>query len=189
MLQGNHSGCVGDDHGTCKRHVAAVAADRRITIRLGHKSDDATRCIAPEAGCQATAGAGIAEVARCRAQAPPRSVPQPRKIHQVQPTTRIRLPMRAEMTLKWAMLCFPKCWWQAERSAIRCGWRQPGGWRSTGLPRHARSLRTARIAWQFPIQTGFRRSSSPRARGVLFLGPKPGGIHRRSWLQAVVAGY
>ena len=90
---------------------------------------------------------------------------------------------------------FNEYWWQAEpsaptrRIALRCGWPRSDGLHCTGRRHRVRSLRSARIVWQHPIQTGFRQSSSPHARGVLFLGQKPGGIHRRSWLQAVVAGY
>ena len=113
---------------------------------------------------------------------------QLRRIHQVHVTTRIRLPTSAE---RRTMLCSPECCWQAGRSGPRprCGWPPRAGWRSIAPPHPGRSSRSGRTAWRYPIRIGSRQSSCPHERGVRSHGRKPGGIHRRSWLQAVVAGY
>lgn len=181
MLHGPECGGMYDHDRAGNRSIAASAARRGKTIKVRHKNWKSS----PRMNTQRASRYETVEFSE--------SEFQPRTIHQVQAMTRIRLPRRAtsrELSKK-AMLCFPKFCRQAEPfwAGIRCEWQLQVGWRSIALPRRVRSFRSGRIAWQLLTRIGFHQSSCQRAHGVLFHGQKPGGIHRRSWLQAVVAGY
>ncbi len=97
-----------------------------------------------------------------------------RKIHQAEPTTRIRLPPSVPRS---SMPCFPKWSWRAESL-------QPGGRHCTARPHRGRSFRTGHTGWPRRVRAVCRQTRSPHAHGGRCHGQKRGCIHRRSWRQA-----
>ncbi len=154
---------------TGDHRIAAHAPGGAIAIKLGHRKG-----YLPAQWREGRCGAH-------RAGQRQRGVAYLRKIHHMDPTTRIRLPARMKRS---SMPCFPGWWGQAGWSAARClpcAGRPPSAWCRTGRRRRVRRTRIGRTGWPRRVRTGSRRSSTPHARGVRFPGQKPGGIHKRSW--------
>ena len=164
-LQGPKPCHMQHHHRTHDHGIAAHAPDRGKTISLGHIKMIAASALWIRANAQ-----------KCSDYL--------RKIHQVEPATKIRLPASVERS---SMLCFPEESWQAEPVVPQshCAARQPGLLRCIAPPRRGRSFRSIRIGWPRPARTGSHRSSCRHGHGGQSHGPKPGGKHRRSWRQAV----